>query len=268
MLTAFCCPRMAWKQLGMFTAGRRKPKHFPFAGKTGQKAGCGGCYATDSFPLSPSCFSLTLDNNILGTRSPPEFWKQERTSLSLPWWDLLTGPHQESGSSSDCPGTLPCPGGDLQPLSPSDTSSGMMQSWQLLISIQCNLLFLLGSLGGLFGAPQAVPPGQCPCYGPGRRAEAAKGQLSKTRLTGPCSGTYSIFTTQWYAANIFLPRRQKYVSSSYSLSLWKISVVCTKRRCVCVYVCIFRGGKIEFLLTNFPVESLPCSQGSTVFHWL
>lgn len=60
-------------------------------------------------------------------------------------------------------------------------------------------------------------------------------------LAGPRSGTYSIFTTQWYAANVFLPRRQKYVSSSYSLSLWKNSVV--RKETLSVYMCIFRGGE-------------------------
>lgn len=118
----------------------------------------------------------------------------------------------------------------------------------------------------VWGPSGWVLPGQCPCCGPGRWAEAAKGQLSKTCLTGPCSGPYSVFTTQWYAANVFLPRRQKYVPSSYSFSLWKISVVCTKRRSVCVCTGVYlKGGKIEFLLSYFPVESLPCSQGSTVF---
>lgn len=45
-----------------------------------------------------------------------------------------------------------------------------------------------------------------------------------------------------------------------------LSFVHKETLCVCVYMCVYlEGGKIEFLLTYFPVENLPCSQGSTVF---
>lgn len=43
---------------------------------------------------------------------------------------------------------------------------------------------------------------------------------------------------------------------------------CVREETLCVCVCMWEyleEGKIEFLLTYFPVESLPCSQGSTVF---
>lgn len=46
-------------------------------------------------------------------------------------------------------------------------------------------------------------------------------------------------------------------------SAYEKSQLCAKRLCVCVY---WGGGEgIRFLSVYFPVESLPCSQGSSVF---
>lgn len=75
MLIAFCCSRVVWKCLGMFTAGRQNPRNFPFTGKTGQKAGapalsCADCCATDSHSLPASVLHPSPCPCITASRGP------------------------------------------------------------------------------------------------------------------------------------------------------------------------------------------------------
>lgn len=259
MLIAFCCLRMAWKCLGRFHSREEKAKKFSFCWEDWTKGRCPRAplrrlwchWLPHSPPSSVLHLSLPLYNRIsrdhISCRVLKAGEDQFVTTLARPPERYAAW---EAGSGSDRPGTVPCTGGDLQLLSPSDASSGAMQSWQLLISRYYKLLFLHRSLYGLFGVPQAEPPPPPPPRAASLRWSWQRDAGSQRAafqnpllLTGPRSGTYSIFTTQWYAANIFLPRRQKHVSSSYSLSLWKISVVCKETLSVCLYVCVFEGAK-------------------------
>lgn len=125
---------------------------------------------------------------------------------------------QEVRSGSGRLGTEPCLGRDLRLLSPSDTHL----AWRRVE--------LHSSHTGTRG-PHAEPPQQLVSPSPQSSWQRGTGKRRAVfqhphLLLGPHSGSYSIFTTQWYVANVFLPRRQKYVSSSHSCSLWEISVVC------------------------------------------
>lgn len=249
-LLLFCCPSMTWKHLGRFTAeiflllGRLDKRQVPPC-----PAAPALVPSTPSQPslVSPPPFSLPLYNSILGTIFPPRFWKQERTSLSAPWRDLPRSMQLRRQAAAPTARERCHAQGEIYSSSPLQTlhlvwCRADSSSIPGITNSSSSTEACTGCLGShmLSPSPRAASLQWSWQTGAGSRRAAFQNQLL---ITGPRSGTYSIFTTQWYAANIFLPKRQKYVSSSYSLSLWKISVVCKETLCVCIRVCIWGGGE-------------------------
>lgn len=268
MLIAFCCPRMAWKWLGRSTGGENQEVFLLLRRPDTRQVGCAGCCASDSFIALPSSVLHLSPWPCITASQGPYF---------LPSFESRRGPvcHHLGKISREMRSS-----GGRQRLRPPGNAATHKRRFTAPLPFRQFIWCDAEPTAPHFQVLQTPLPPQEPVRAVWGRTHWAPRRAATWRwcwqmgagspkaafqnplpLTGPRFGTYSIFTTQWYAANtVFCQLRLFFLS----FSLWKKSQLCAKRLCVCIPVCIL-GEKKQFLLIYFPVESLPCSQGNTVF---
>lgn len=229
--------------MGVFTAARRKPKRFPFAGNTGQRAGSQCLAVVVVVPLTPSPLALHASPcPCITTSWGPDFprsFESRGGPVCHPFGDTSCQVHIRSQAAAPTARERCHAQGEIYSSSPLQTphlarcraDSSSFPPSATSSSSSSSPAARVGCLGLL----RLSPPGQCPSLADGQRQ--TKGSFPK-----PAPQGRALVLTQSLRLSDVLPiyfcQGDKNTSLLPTPSAYEKSQLCARRDalCVCVYI--------------------------------